>query len=51
VHVTPYSFSTPYIRRSTRQGYVPSPPDNSITRVLPYLGDYWRGSAASRFLS
>jgi hypothetical protein len=35
VQVTPYSFSIPNIRRSTRQGYVPSPHDNSIRGVLP----------------
>ena len=29
VHVTPYSFSSPKIRRSTRPGYVPSPHDNT----------------------
>src|SRR6516225_6330543 len=33
VHVTPYSFSTPKIRRSTRPGYVPSPPDGTIAAV------------------
>src|SRR6185437_7465351 len=50
VHVTPYSFSTPYIRRSTRQGYVPSPPDDSITRVLACRGGSGAGQRGQQVL-
>src|SRR5580704_18109652 len=46
VQVTPYSFSTPNIRRSTRQGYVSSPHDNSIRGVLPRRPDI--GSTGDR---